>query len=375
MPSSSSAVAAPLPPSRSVAPQDGAKGPESISFISADEGWALGPGTCTGCARIWHTADGGRRWATLTSTVRLPGDDSSAVVEGLAGLDFVNNEDGYLFVSSHCTGPCALITVDGGRTWRSAAAPETGQVTTAGPQLYALTGNGIHPTELLRTSAGSRRFTRLVLPTISSTGTRGFTIAADHETVAVLQIGSAHAAPLGATPTPAERGALWISTTEGSAFRRVNIPCHGSDGGAAVVSVALDHPHALLLDCYNGQQSSQEQTTQHHLYGSGDDGLTWDRLADPSDTGGPGTLADNGGRHAFLVSEGGTGYQLHVSLDGATHWHVVLRGGTGGFGLAGPDFISASTGFALGPTHYASEHIYRTTDAGRSWQQLPLPIR
>jgi photosystem II stability/assembly factor-like uncharacterized protein len=141
------------------------------------------------------------------------------------------------------------------------------------------------------------------------------------------------------------------------------------------VSVALDHPDALLLDCYDGEQSQQEFTTQHHLYGSHDDGAGWVQLADPSDTGAPDVLVDNGDSHAFLSTETGEGYQLHVSLDGAADWTVALRGGAGGFTMSGPDFLTPTVGFVLGPTHYAPEHIYRTTDAGRTWHQLPLPTR
>ena len=32
----------------------------------------------------------------------------------------------------------------------------------------------------------------------------------------------------------------------------------------------------------------------------------------------------------------------------------------------------AGTGFVVGPTHYAPEHLYRTDDGGRTWRVLHL---
>ncbi|WP_338183825.1 hypothetical protein [Jatrophihabitans sp.] len=354
---------------------DGSAGPQSISFVTADEGWALSPGSCTGCARISHTTNAGAHWTTLTSTLHLPASrDTSDVVEGLAELDFLNHRDGYLFITSSCSSGCGLVTTDGGHTWGTVLIPEPGMVVNGSHSLYALT----HGPELLRIAIGGSHATTLPLPRVHTTDLRGYTIAAGEDTLAVLQVGSDLEGPLrnaGDLQTPAPAGALWISTLQGDRLTRVTDPCRNLDGGAAAVSVALDHPNALLLDCYNGQQSSQEASTQNHLYGSGDDGHDWSRLADPSDTGAPGLLADNGNFHAFFVSEGGEGYELHVSLDGGAHWHLALRGGSGGYNMAGPDFLTPEVGFALGPTHYAPEHLYRTIDAGRTWQQLSLPDR
>jgi hypothetical protein len=376
-PVTSSSIPEPTPTHSTSPLPDGSADPESSSVITPPAGWALGPGaTCTGCARIWHTTDAGTHWSTLTHTLAMPGGrDSSDIVEGLVDLDFLNSQDGYLFIESDCTTGCGLLTTNGGRSWGTFYLPEPRTVVNGGHDLYTLT-EGQATDELLRIPIGSSHWTRLPLPRIHTNDFHGYTIAADNSTVAVLQIGADLEAPLRAISeqrVTAAAGALWISTTNGTHLTRTLDPCHGIDGGADTISVVLHHPQELLLDCYDGQQSSQESSTQHHLYGTNNDGRTWHRLGDPSTTGGDESLTDNGAGHAFFVSIGGNGYQLHVSFDDASHWHTTLTGGSGGYGLSGPYFLTPDVGFALGPTHYAPEHLYRTTDAGRTWQQLPLP--
>jgi len=115
-------------------------------------------------------------------------------------------------------------------------------------------------------------------------------------------------------------------------------------------------------------QSSQEQDTQHHLYGTVNTGRTWVRLPDPTRHNAPVLLADNGGGHAFLATQGGVGDTLVGTTDGGRSWGLVLRSGGSFFGWADLGFVSASVGFVVGPTHYAPEHLYRTQDGGRTWQ-------
>jgi photosystem II stability/assembly factor-like uncharacterized protein len=146
------------------------------------------------------------------------------------------------------------------------------------------------------------------------------------------------------------------------------VPCVGDDGGgASVLSIALGHPDAWLLDCFDNEQSSQEQNTQHHLFGTVNAGLTWVRLPDPSRHNEPDALADNGSGHAFLATEG-TSDTLLGTFDGGLRWSVLISSGGSFSGWSGPIFRTASTGFVVGPTHYLPEHLYRTKDGGRSWQ-------
>jgi photosystem II stability/assembly factor-like uncharacterized protein len=127
--------------------------------------------------------------------------------------------------------------------------------------------------------------------------------------------------------------------------------------------MALDHPEAWLLDCFNNEQSSQEQDTQHHLYGSANDGLSWVRLPDPTAHNMPGVLADNGSGHAFLAT-------------GGLHWQVLIKSGGSFSGWADLGFVTTDIGLVAGPANLydtvAPGHVYRTDDGGRTWQAMRL---
>ncbi|MGB6455523.1 MAG: nucleotidyl transferase AbiEii/AbiGii toxin family protein [Streptosporangiaceae bacterium] len=71
--------------------------------------------------------------------------------------------------------------------------------------------------------------------------------------------------------------------------------------------------------------------------------------------------------HAFLATEGGSGDTLLGTFDGGLHWSVLITSGGSFCGWSGPIFVAAETGFVVGPTHYAPEHLYRTTEGGHSW--------
>jgi hypothetical protein len=165
-------------------------------------------------------------------------------------------------------------------------------------------------------------------------------------------------------PTAGEVGALWISSDAGTEWISRKVPCTPADGGAALVSIALDHPDAWLVDCCDNEQSSQEQHTQHHLYGTGNAGGDWVRLADPTQSGAPTLLADNGSGHAFLTTESGAD-------DCGLSWSGLFPSGGSFYGWADLQFVDASTGFVVGPTHYAPEHLYRTEE-GRTWTILQI---
>src|SRR5580693_782525 len=96
---SPSATAATSPPA-SVPPSTQAAGPidvQDVSFVSADQGWALGSG------ELVTTTDGGARWT------RLPGPPA-----GLAHIRFASPPVGYAWTA---TGSL-WITTNGAASWR-----------------------------------------------------------------------------------------------------------------------------------------------------------------------------------------------------------------------------------------------------------------
>jgi hypothetical protein len=97
------------------------------------------------------------------------------------------------------------------------------------------------------------------------------------------------------------------------------------------------------------------------------------RLASPRQTGIPELLAGNGAAHAFLADDTASGGLLEETRDSGARWSRLVRTCGNFYGWADLRFVTAATGFAVGPTHYCPGHVYRTDDAGRTWHPLSLP--
>jgi photosystem II stability/assembly factor-like uncharacterized protein len=332
--------------------------PAAVSFVSASRGWVLGLSGCADCAALRETRDGGGIWTALPPPPAPLGYDIGSPVTGVTQVAFADAASGFLY------GPELLATTDGGRTWDRASLPPVQDLVIGDGYAYALTAAAAGAPDLLwRTAIGSGIWARLPVPSRPHSGNPSL-IYASGSTLALLQEGSTGPAPVSTAVTA---GYLWLSTDHGATWHARTVPCTGSNGGgASVLSIALGHPNAWLLDCFDDEQSSQEQDTQHHLFGTVNAGLSWVRLPDPTLRNEPDMLADNGAGHAFLATEG-IRDTLLGTFDGGLHWSVLITSGGSFYGWSGPVFLTVRTGFVVGPTHYAPEHLYRTTDGGRRW--------
>ena len=339
--------------------------PAAASFISPTEGWVLGRAGCSDCASLRVTTDGGRHWAALPSP-RVPLWYYSARPGAVRDVMFADPANGFLLA------PALLTTHDGGRSWRRQSLPPVWQLGVGAGYAFALTRTGADGgVSLWRTPIGRDRWSRLPLPaggalpssmTVSSVG-----LAVEGAAVVLLQQGfngPSVARPRGMV------GRLWASSDSGTGWRARAVPCMAADGGAALFAIALHHPREWLIDCFDNEQSSQAQNTQHHLYRSADAGESWVRGSDPTRRNDPALLADNGAGHTFLATEGGGGDTLVGSFNGGRRWRLLLRSGGGFFGWADLRFVTPEIGFVVGPTHYALEHLYRTDNGGHSWRIL-----
>ncbi len=334
--------------------------PAAVSFVSPARGWVLGRGGCRDCAALRVTRDGGAHWSVLPAPP-APLGYYSRLANAVTDVAFADHASGFLY------GPGLLATHDGGRSWTRQPLPPVQALAVGAGHAYALTRDG-GSVSLWRTAIGSGLWARLPLPPGAgrpSNWGNGTQLYAEAGTLVLLRPGFPSQ-----TVTPGQAGQLWVSRNNGTGWQARPVPClTPSGGGGAVLGIARGHPDAWLLDCFNNEQSSQEQNTQHHLYGTADGGLSWVRLPDPTRHNMPVLLADNGSGHAFLATEGGFD-TLVGTLDYGRRWHPVLRDGGSFFGWAGLSFVTAETGFVVGPTHYAPEHLYRTDDGGRTWRAL-----
>jgi photosystem II stability/assembly factor-like uncharacterized protein len=339
--------------------------PAGVSFISPTRGWALGRAGCPDCASLRATSDGGRHWTALPSP-RVPLWYYKAGSGAVRDVTFADPANGFLFA------PALLATEDGGGSWQRQSLPPVWQLGVGAGYAFALTravaDGGV---SLWRTPVGRDRWSRLPLPaggalpssmTVSSVG-----FAVEGAAVVLLQpgfTGPSVARPRGMV------GRLWASSDSGTSWRTRAVPCTATDGGAALFAIALHHPREWLIDCFDNEQSSQAQNTQHHLYRSADAGGSWTRVSDPTRHNDPDLLADNGAGHALLATDGGGGDALVASFDSGRRWRQLLRSGGDFFGWADLRFVTSKVGFVVGPTHFAPEHLYRTDDGGLTWRIL-----
>lgn len=306
--------------------------------------------------------DDGRHWRSLPSPGEplwyyTPAPATSGVSEkGVSDLVFADRRNGYLF------GPQLLVTHDGGRSWARQPLSRVRVVGVGGDYAYALTETTGEHARLWRAPIGRDRWTKLAVP-----GTTDVTIAVEAGTIVLLQTGF-----YGPDPSRAQLGRIWVSSDRGTHWRLRPLPCTTRDGGAALVAIVPARPASWLLDCYANEQSSQAQNTQHHLYRTVDAGSSWARLSDPTRHNAPALLTDNGAGHAFLATEAGAGDVLYGTLDGGRRWRPLLHSGGSFYGWADLCFVNPMTGFVVGPTHYAPEHLYRTADSGRTWHVVPV---
>jgi photosystem II stability/assembly factor-like uncharacterized protein len=340
--------------------------PAAVSFISTSRGWALGRVGCADCAGLRITKDGGRHWAPLPSP-RVPIAYYTGASSAVSDIVFVDPANGFLF------GPSLLSTHDGGRSWRRQSLPPVQTVAVGAGYAYALTRpRTVGHVVLWRAAIGSDRWKRLSLPPAAAplpSANRGLQLAVEATAVVLLQTG--YNGPTDPGVTRNMLGRLWFSRDFGARWQPRAAPCTAADGGAALIGIARGRPQSWLIDCFSNEQSSVEQNTQHHLYGTVNAGASWVRLSDPTRHNLPALLANNGAGAAVLATEG-VRDTLVGTFDGGRRWHRLLVSGGSFYGWADLRFATPTTGFVVGPTHNASEHVYRTDDGGRSWRILSI---
>jgi photosystem II stability/assembly factor-like uncharacterized protein len=345
------------------------------SFLSPDAGWVLGQAGCAGCAALLRTADGGRHWSALAPPPAPIGYDATNSAQtgmdpkSVTDVSFADARDGFLY------GPAMLVTHDGGQSWTRPPLPPVTSFAQSGGFAYAITeatgtsaatGLGTAPYVLWRAPVATGQWSRLRLPpaaVMPSSWDGGLQIYAEGTAVVLLQGGFQ-----GVEAVPGHAGRLWAGVN-GTGWQPRAVPCRPpGDGGATALSMARAHPDAWLVDCYDNEQSSQAQQTQHHLYGTANGGLTWVRLADPAATDTTALLADNGAGRAFLALSGITN-ELRATFDGGLHWQTVLSVPDGNFEeWADLAFLTPEDGYVV--TASFPENLFRTTDAGRTWQPV-----
>lgn len=315
------AVGSPLSTAPSSAQAASQVGVQDVSFVSADQGWALGGG------ELLTTTDGGASWSR-----------QSAPPGGAAHIRFASAETGYAW----STDGSLWATTNGGASWRPGGLTQVISVETAAGWVWSLAGPQPYPT-IWRAPVGSTDWTKLGL-----TPDRSATLTV-HGDVAYV-VGQQGAGPIAPS----------LDVFTGTApVHHESLPC--GQGQTYVPFVALgvstDGTAYLVCDVMNNQTS---QSTQTQLaFDSGNAGGSWSAASPPPPQPPQGVTAVAGAKFAW--NAGPDLYRLT-----GNSWQISLTGPAQGFSLVG--FETDTQGVALG----ANGYLWMTHNAGASWTRVPV---
>jgi hypothetical protein len=309
----------PSPPSPS-SPSTPAAGPidvQDVSFVSADQGWAIGSG------ELVTTTDGGARWT------RLP--DPPA---GAAHLRFASPKVGYAW----STAGSLWITTDGANSWQPGGLTQVVSLETAAGWVWSLAGPQPYP-DVRRAPVGSTAWANL-----GSTPDRSATLTV-HGDVAYV-VGQQGAGPI------APSLEVFAGTQPA---RHEPLPCGQGKTYVpfAPLGTSTDGLLYLVCDVMNSQSPTQL------AYESGNQGRTWSTANPPPPQPPQGVTAIAAGRFAW--NNGPDLYRLT-----GPGWQVSLTDPGHGFSLVG--FETDTQGVALGTNGY----LWITRDAGATWSRLTV---
>lgn len=325
-----------------------------LTWISQDQGWALGTAPCgtPPCTSIVRTSDGGTHWVGIPAPVAglTEASDCATNQACITGLRFANSQVGYAY------GPSALfMTTDAGQHWQRQPIIGANGLEVADGMVVRVSSRCLPGCDFTveRSVVGSTSWQSVPLPAGGQTS--GAQLARSGNVVALLTEG--HIAG-GAQPATS---VLFTSTTGGVSWISRGEPCPqtsveydstevsvGSDGSISVLCAARDHSQVnFTMTSTDG--GAHFGTTQHNL-----------GAAFATDFG-------TASRSVQLVSMD----VLYLSTDGGNTWGRVdkLPGG-GPLTAIYIGFESGTVGRVLdvdANAAFGTDRVWTTTDGGRSW--------
>jgi len=320
--------------------------PASVTFVSPDDGWVLGTGTCSSapCAAIARTADGGRTWAKVSAPHAsiVPGGGQGA--PGISGLRFADARNGWAF------GPDLWATHDGGATWARLTIPGL----PADAAIFAL--------------ASAHGTVHAVVLDGQDYRVASSPVGADD-----FRLGPVRVA-VGAGPVPAVQQVLsgaagWMiendRTVVGGA-RLVNgawvawqPPCADVVGPAFL---AASSSTELAAACDVGLWGT---STGDHLYLSHDGGSTFVESGAAVPLQMAAQVASASPSVIVVGGSDATGAVLVATFDGGRTWIIVAR--LGAVTIADLGFTTAAQGVVITAPAGGPASLLMTRDGGRTW--------
>jgi len=363
--------------------------PASVTFVSLQEGWALGTAPCATapCTSIVRTIDGGATWSGIPAPKAAltagPGAGPGMALQaggvgtplGVGSLRFADPLDGWAF------GPGLWSTHDGGATWHLLRLPGTTDASVV-VALEAPAGTGVVHAVVLDGHGTFRMETSAVT---SDTW----------EPAAVAIPGGAGPAPTAQLVVSGRSGwVIVVNRTVVGGARLVDgrwatwkPPC--SEGGGPA-HLAASSPVGMAAVCDVGIATGTGASPQSRAVFSTDGGATFAVAPSPVGAGphgadstvsGPSSIgpASSIGSASSIASAGpsmvvigtamGSSGVLDATFDGGHTWAVVYRGASVSWEDVG--FTSPSQGVAVnGVTGDGGGALLMTRDGGRTWHPV-----
>ena len=288
-----------------------------VSFVSADQGWALGGG------ELVTTTDGGASWT------RLP-----APPAGAAHIRFASAQIGYAWSAAGSL----WITTDGAASWQPGGLTQVVSLETAAGWVWSIAGVQPYP-YIWRAPVGSTAWTKL-----GFTPDRSGTLTV-HGDVAYV-VGQQGAGPIAASLE------VFAGTQP---VRHESLPCVRGQNYVPFAALGVSTNGLVYLVC----DVMNTATPTQLAYESVDEGSSWGADNPPPPQPPQAVTAIAGGRFAW-----NSGPDLYM-LTGHG-WQVSLTDPGHGFSLVG--FETNTQGIALGTNGY----LWITRNAGTSWSRVAV---
>jgi hypothetical protein len=314
--------------------------PDSMTFVSADDGWVLGTAPCAHapCTSVVRTTNGGRSWVGIPAP--LLGLSSFSGGAGLDRIRFADTQDGFAYGSQ------LWVTHDGGARWaRLRQVPGyIGDLEASAGTAYAASLRSDHIT-IYRSPAGRNDWHRVAgLP--APVGFAGLGTITLHGRAAWIILG-AH---------------VYYSAS-GARWTRESFRCPSLLG---VTSIAAYSARDVTLMCAGNAAAGN---TQKVVYASTDGGARFAKVGTPPSGGDDGILAEPTTGHLFVATASGATW-LYASSDGGHRWGDSLFLGDGGKGWNDFGFTTAVQGVAVEGTPAVGSNMYMTVNGGANWHKV-----
>jgi YVTN family beta-propeller protein len=325
--------------------------PQSVTFVSASEGWVLGTAPCTAkpCTAVLRTVDGGRTWQGIPAPkARL---SNFVQGHGVGLLRFADPLDGFAF------GPDLYVTHNGGTAWHRVRLPGTiGDLEAADGVVYAAVTSSSGRERIYRSPASSNRWSRVAglpasrrLPAYSFPGPGTITL---HGSAGWIFIA----------------GRLYVTKT-GTGWVRERVPCEQH----FVPTLAAYDQRRLTLVCTGDPGAGSAEKV---VYSSRDGGATFTRVGQAPLGGIIENYVAQPRPRRVLIATSSIAISIDASGNGGRTWHTALElGGAGNNDWNDFGFTTATQGVALegmaGETNrLVPGHLYMTRNSGRSWLRV-----